>query len=1048
MTTLHKCKRSLTLLLIAAVSFSCSEINFELPQGPEGPQGPQGLSTYEIWKEQVENGTINWPKDKVEVGDFMVYIKGEKGDRGENGKSAYDLWKDLISTGEVTNPHNPKENWSKDRNTESDFWDFLTGRDGVSPHIGDNGNWWIGYVDTKVPARGQDGKDGQNGVTPHIGQNGNWWIGITDTQIPAKGQNGQDGVSPHIGQNGNWWIGTTDTKVPAKGQDGKDGISAYESWKQLAVTGDLDDPKNPGMKWPSDRVEVVHFIQYLTGANGKDGVSGKDGKDGIDGETPYIGSNGNWWIGTVDTKVPAKGQDGKDGIDGYTPYVSDNGNWFIDGVDTGKPSRGENGKEGLSPHIGDNGNWWIGTTDTGKPSRGDNGQDGQNGVSPHIGDNGSWWIGTTDTGVPAKGEDGEDGTNGTDGQNGVCPHIGDNGNWWIGTTDTGVPARGENGLSGVDGKSAYELWVEDVKKGTITDPNTGSLWPTTEITQADFWRYLMGKDGADGQDGSDGKDGVDGKSAYEIWKEMAATGNLDDPKNPGQKWDSSKTAETDFWLFLMGKDGADGQNGINGQDGQSAYELWVEEVEKGLKNPHDEEGNDWPKDKTSTDNFWEYLSGKDGQDGEPGEPGEPGKPGEPGEPMPIIKGVPNVIAQYSLQDFGEYVRWTDGAVLYKVYNNVGELSPGAKVKGLPGMDPNKEYTANDQGEFLIPREDLPEGKPIEELFGKAMQVTYQKSTGATVTEASAANTYVPNRIDIRLIHNKDIGAVGLGFVDISIWAVVERNINTPDSEWENIPSYLGNLTNHQFNIYDLADKDDPTSFDEATSLFHTYKANMPKPTIRIKRPAIKASYVKKLERTSTIEWDGKDHYHIIQMDSYYGMKPILPSVIKMAPIQYMALIKEIKNVKGYSSTTNMVDQLTVVFDASEIDPNLIYNNYYLEKTVLISGIKYEYYTPIQPSNVTTRPMFRIEFEINTATGMVESNNIFNEGTFSTLESTIKPVHVGSTVEVSAANTNHLLDDKIRIGKLVYDKETKILHFIGRKDEYYDIPDIRNIPVEE
>ena len=38
-----------------------------------------------------------------------------------------------------------------------------------------------------------------------------------------------------------------------------------------------------------------------------------------DGKTPYIGDNGNWWIGETDTGVPATGpagQDGKDGEDG------------------------------------------------------------------------------------------------------------------------------------------------------------------------------------------------------------------------------------------------------------------------------------------------------------------------------------------------------------------------------------------------------------------------------------------------------------------------------------------------------------------------------------------------------------------------------------------------------------------------------------------------------------------------------------------------------------------------------------------------------------
>lgn len=32
-----------------------------------------------------------------------------------------------------------------------------------------------------------EGKPGEDGITPHIGENGNWWIGDIDTSIHAKG---------------------------------------------------------------------------------------------------------------------------------------------------------------------------------------------------------------------------------------------------------------------------------------------------------------------------------------------------------------------------------------------------------------------------------------------------------------------------------------------------------------------------------------------------------------------------------------------------------------------------------------------------------------------------------------------------------------------------------------------------------------------------------------------------------------------------------------------------------------------------------------------
>lgn len=34
-------------------------------------------------------------------------------------------------------------------------------------------------------------------------------------------------------------------------------------------------------------------------------IRGPAGDDGKDGETPYIGENGNWWLGSEDTGTPA-----------------------------------------------------------------------------------------------------------------------------------------------------------------------------------------------------------------------------------------------------------------------------------------------------------------------------------------------------------------------------------------------------------------------------------------------------------------------------------------------------------------------------------------------------------------------------------------------------------------------------------------------------------------------------------------------------------------------------------------------------------------------
>lgn len=69
--------------------------------------------------------------------------------------------------------------------------------------------------------------------------------------------------------------------------------------------------------------------------------------------------------------------------------------------------------DGQTPYIGTNGNWWIGLTDTGVKAAGTNGTNGTNGtdgLTPFIGENGNWWIGTIDTEVKAEGKDGANGT--------------------------------------------------------------------------------------------------------------------------------------------------------------------------------------------------------------------------------------------------------------------------------------------------------------------------------------------------------------------------------------------------------------------------------------------------------------------------------------------------------------------------------------------------------------------------------------------------------------------------------------------------------------
>lgn len=95
-----------------------------------------------------------------------------------------------------------------ERKAREGEFDGEKGDPGVTPHIGANGNWYLGDTDTGVHASGVKG-------APYIGENGNWWFNGVDSGVQAKGEKGEKGDHPIIGENGNWWVGGEDTGVLA-----------------------------------------------------------------------------------------------------------------------------------------------------------------------------------------------------------------------------------------------------------------------------------------------------------------------------------------------------------------------------------------------------------------------------------------------------------------------------------------------------------------------------------------------------------------------------------------------------------------------------------------------------------------------------------------------------------------------------------------------------------------------------------------------------------------------------------------------------------------
>nr|DAL95461.1 MAG TPA: Baseplate component [Caudoviricetes sp.] len=132
-----------------------------------------------------DEGVLSWSNSDGKENPAAVSIKGpkgnpgDKGDKGDPGKDGADG-----STG-------------------------AAGADGVTPTIGENGNWYLGETDTGKPSRGEKGDTGASGEPGKDGTNGS---------------PGADGLTPTIGENGNWYFDNVDTGKPSRGLQGETGV--------------------------------------------------------------------------------------------------------------------------------------------------------------------------------------------------------------------------------------------------------------------------------------------------------------------------------------------------------------------------------------------------------------------------------------------------------------------------------------------------------------------------------------------------------------------------------------------------------------------------------------------------------------------------------------------------------------------------------------------------------------------------------------------------------------------------------------------------------
>ena len=107
-----------------------------------------------------------------------------------------ETWKDLVQLADITGPAGAN---GKDGADGAPGSDGAPGQDGITPHIGDNGNWYIGDTDTGSPSRGEAGPAGKDGATGADGKSAYQYAvegGYTGTEDDFKDKLAKEYAEP------------------------------------------------------------------------------------------------------------------------------------------------------------------------------------------------------------------------------------------------------------------------------------------------------------------------------------------------------------------------------------------------------------------------------------------------------------------------------------------------------------------------------------------------------------------------------------------------------------------------------------------------------------------------------------------------------------------------------------------------------------------------------------------------------------------------------------------------------------------------------------
>lgn len=274
------------------------------------------------------------------------------------------------------------------------------------------------------------------------------------------------------------------------------------------------------LSWTNDRGLPNPDPVKVSGKDGESGSPGNDGLPGEDGITPHVGSNGNWFLGSTDTGVPATGPAGGQGLPG---------------------APGKDGKDGTPATHRWSGTVLEITSASGTSSadlKGEKGDDGAPGAKGDKGEKGEKGDPGADGAKGDKGDTGETGPEGPQGPTGADGAKGDKGD--TGQRGTGLlavtsaPASYTTAVGGITPK--YRMALSTIKtQSGVTEVLLG------DTVRSSYYHYpiayldgsyayfttrtsIRGATGAAGAAGADGAAGVDGKSAYAYAQDGGYTG--------------------------------------------------------------------------------------------------------------------------------------------------------------------------------------------------------------------------------------------------------------------------------------------------------------------------------------------------------------------------------------------------------------------------------------------------------------------------------------------------------------------------------------------